>query len=72
MFSDKWWKSTLDRAVKTAAQTLIAALGTDTIGWLTLNWAQIGVFVAVSTLLSVATSIVSTPFGADPSDPQLL
>lgn len=72
MFSKNWWKSTLDRAVKTAAQTFIVALGTDQLGWLALNWGQIGVFVGISTLLSFATSIASTPFGVNPNDPQLL
>lgn len=52
----------LERALKTAAQSAIAAIGTSTFieG---ANWFHVLSVVAMSTLLSVLTSIASHNFG---------
>lgn len=50
--------ATLERAIKTAAQTFIAALGTTaTLGG--VDWKVIGSTVALATVLSVVTSLAS-------------
>lgn len=54
----EFWASTAERAVRTAAQTAIALIGTDQVGLLSLDWAQIGSVVATATVLSILTSIV--------------
>lgn len=54
----EFWASTTERAVRTAAQTAIALIGTDQVGLLNLDWAQIGSVVATATVLSILTSIV--------------
>ena len=54
----EFWASTAERAVRTAAQTAIALIGTDQVGLLNLDWAQIGSVVATATVLSILTSIV--------------
>lgn len=53
----EFWASTAERAVRTAAQTAIALIGTDQVGILNLDWAQIASVVATATILSVLTSI---------------
>lgn len=48
----------LERAIKTAAQTFLAAVGTTaTLGG--IDWPVVGSTVAVATLLSVVTSLAS-------------
>lgn len=62
----KFWKETLERAVKTAAQTAVATLVTLT----TINevdWVTLGGTVSLATLLSVLTSIASKGEGETPS-----
>ena len=54
----EFWASTAERAVRTAAQTAIALIGTDQVGLLNLDWAQIGSVVATATVQSLLTSIV--------------
>lgn len=54
----EFWASAVERAVRTAAQTAIALIGTDQVGLLSLDWAQIGSVVATATVLSILTSIV--------------
>ena len=53
----EFWASTAERAVRTAAQTAIALIGTDQVGLLNLDWAQIASVVATATILSILTSI---------------
>lgn len=65
MWSKQFWKEATERAIKTAAQTLLAFIGLDGSGLLSLNWTVTGVAVGGATLASVVTSIVSasTPVG---------
>jgi hypothetical protein len=49
------------RAVKTAAQTLIALIGTDMVSIVSLDWPQMLGVVATATVLSLLTSVAGVP-----------
>lgn len=68
MFTRKWWGKTLERMMKTAAQTLIGTIGADKL-LLELPWNFIWQFTATMILLSFLTSILTTPMGPDSQDP---
>lgn len=57
----EWAVAALTRAVKTAAQTAVALIGTGAVGFTDLDWLQIasvsGVAAVVSLLTSVATDL---------------
>ena len=61
--SPAFWTATAERAIKTAAQSVITLIGTDAVGILALDWAQILSVTATMTLLSVLTSVASGPIG---------
>ena len=61
--TSEFWAATGERAVKTAAQTGIALIGTDQVGILNLDWAQIGSVTATAVILSILTSIVGDTAG---------
>lgn len=58
---EEWAVAALTRAVKTAAQTAVALIGTGSVGFTDLDWLQIasvsGVAAVVSLLTSVATDL---------------
>lgn len=58
-----FWVSTLERAVKTAAQVAAALIGTGAVGITELDWAQIGSVAATAAVLSVLTSLASDRLG---------
>jgi len=58
MWTLAFWKAAAERALKTGAQTAIAAIGT-TAAFHEVNWAVIGSVVALAVVLSVLMSIVS-------------
>lgn len=58
-----FWKGALERALKTLAQALIAAVGTERLGILELDWPQIFSLGATAAVLSLLMSVVSAPFG---------
>lgn len=66
MFTLTFWKATLERALKTAAQTAIAAIGV-TAAFSDVRWAVVGSVVLLSTILSVLMSIVSAATTGSPS-----
>lgn len=60
-----WVVSALIRALKTAAQTLVALIGTDAVNIVSLDWAQMAGIVATAAVVSLATSVAGIPEAAD-------
>lgn len=57
----KWCFAAGVRAVKTAAQTALAAMGTTVVSITALDWPQIAALAATAAVASVLTSIVGVP-----------
>ena len=72
MFTKKWWGKTVDRVAKTAAYCLITFVGTDQLGFKSLDWGFIWYTTAVMMLLSFAGAILTTNVGPDHDDPSVL
>lgn len=66
-----FWRLTLERAVKTFAQSLLAILGVNGVGLLTVPWVAALSTAGMATLLSVLTSVASVPVG-EQDTPNLL
>ena len=62
-----FWGASVERAIKTAAQTAIATIGTTALIH-EVDWAVVGSATALATVLSVLTSIAS---GANDGQPSL-
>lgn len=56
----KWWKAAGIRAVKTVAQTAVAAIGTTAM-FSEVNWLVVGSTALLSGVLSLLTSIAGLP-----------
>lgn len=56
-----WCRATAMRALKTAAQTMLAVVGTGMVGILDVDWANCLSVTLMATLLSVVTSIAGLP-----------
>ena len=67
MFTIAFWKAAAERAVKTAAQTLVLLVGTGAVGITALNWPELLSLTATAALLSVLTSVVSGASDGNPS-----
>ena len=69
MFTVKFWTEALERAVKSGAQGIIAAIGVNAVGLADVDWQAAAGAGALLAVLSVLTSVASTPFGpkGDPS-----
>lgn len=68
MFEKKFLEATLERAVKTFVQTLLALLGTDAAGVLSVDILAAAQVAGSAALLSVLTSFASSKVGvAGPS-----
>jgi hypothetical protein len=63
MFTVKFWKDAAERAIRTAAQALLALWATDVSGVLEVDWLQAGSVAALAALMSVLMSIVATNVG---------
>lgn len=61
MFTRKFWRATADRAIRTVAQGLIALIGTDAVGWISLDIKLIALASGIMGLLSVLNSLVMAP-----------
>ena len=57
--STLFWKATAERAIKTAAQALLAVLGVGLTGLLDVDWTAAGSAAGLAAILSVLTSIAS-------------
>lgn len=65
MFTLIFWKATLERAIKTAAQSALLAIGADQINALAVSWPEVGGFAAGGFVLSVLTSVASSALTGD-------
>jgi len=63
MLTYLFWQSTLERAVKTFAQTLVALLSVNGIGLVDAPWVTALSAAGMAALLSVLTSIASERVG---------
>lgn len=63
MRTKRFWLDALERAVKTAAQTAAALIGTGAVGIIDVDWQNIFSVSAVAAILSVLTSVASAPAG---------
>jgi hypothetical protein len=72
MYKSAFWKSASERAVKTFAQTMVAALGVGSTGLVDLDWPALGALAASAALASVLTSLagLSGPQKAAEGEPQ--
>lgn len=60
MFTVVFVKSALERAIRTAAQALLALWATDIAGVLSVDWLQSGSVAALAALTSILMSIIAT------------
>lgn len=67
IWKTSFWKATTERAVATAAQSAIAALGTDLIGVLDMDAAAVLSLAAGGAILSVLKSVAATAATGGPS-----
>ena len=56
----KWWKAAGVRAIKTVAQTAVAAIGTTAM-FGEVNWLMVGSTALLAGVLSLLTSIAGLP-----------
>ncbi|GAA2945893.1 MULTISPECIES: holin [Streptomyces] len=61
-----FWKASAERSVRTAAQTLVATLGLDTLGVLDLDWGQGFSLAGSAALLAVLTAVAASGGGESP------
>lgn len=59
--SKAWWMAAGVRALKTAAQTAVALIGTGAMGFMDLDWVRIASVSGVAAVLSLLTSIAGLP-----------
>lgn len=71
LFTATFWLDATERAIKTAAQTVLGLIGTNVTEVTSLNWKEVGIAAAFTTGLSVLTSIVSAGIG-EPGSASLL
>lgn len=62
-----FWKGTTERAVKSAAQSALLAVGADQANVLSLDWKNLLGFAAGGALLSGLTSLLSFKIGPEGS-----
>lgn len=63
MLSKSFWIDAAERAVKTAAQTAVAMLGTGLVGIIDVDWQNVASVSAVAAVVSLLSSIASNPVG---------
>ncbi|MFF4661935.1 holin [Streptomyces sp. NPDC001282] len=66
LVSSGFWVATAERAVRTAAQTLVATLGLDTAGVLDVDWGQGLSLAGGAALLAVLTAVSASGAGDGP------
>jgi len=63
MFTVTFWKDAAERAIRTAAQALLALWATDISGVLEVDWTQAGSVAALAAVTSVLMSVAATGRG---------
>lgn len=58
---NEWLKAALVRAIKTAAQTAVALIGTNAIGITGVDWVAVASAAALAAVVSLLTSIAGIP-----------
>lgn len=71
MLTSQFWQLSIERAIKTFAQSLVAILSANGVGLLTVPWLAALSTAGAAALLSVLTSLTSAPVG-EPNSPNLL
>lgn len=72
MFSATFWKAAAERALKSAAQGLLGLWALDKFDALHADWKLAGGVALGAAVLSLLTSVVSSPFGPTPGSPSLV
>ena len=67
IWTAQFWKATTERAIATAAQSAIAALGTDLIGVLDMDATAVLSLAGGGAILSVLKSVAATAATGGPS-----
>lgn len=73
MWTQKFWKETAERAIKSGAQALIIAIGaSEGFNLFSLDVTSALGFIGGGIVVSVATSIASAKTSGDPDSPSLV
>ena len=67
IWTGKFWKATAERAIATAAQSALAALGTDLVGVLDMDAVAVLSLAGGGAVLSILKSIAATAATGSPS-----
>ena len=67
MYTITFWKDAAERAIRTAAQALLALWATDVSGVLAVDWVQAGSLSALAALMSLLMSVAATGTGSQDS-----
>ena len=63
MFTQTFWKSAIERAIRTFCQTLVAVAGASQFDWMSADWQTLVATSAVAAGLSVLTSVAGVNVG---------
>ena len=73
MLTSNFWTSAAERAAKTAAQSVLLAIGAaEGLSLFSLDWQRIVAAAIGGAVLSLLTSIVSSPLGSVKGSPSLV
>ena len=63
MFTQTFWKSAVERAIRTFCQTLVAVVGASRFDWMSADWQTLLITSGIAAGLSVLTSIAGINIG---------
>ena len=67
IWTTAFWRATVERAVKTSAQSAVLAIGADQLNVLELDFVTVGGFAGGGALLSVLSTLASIAVSGTPS-----